>query len=179
MFFDFIPCATGNRSLSMLRASCLTLEIKQLNFMRQGRQSNTGHLCQCSATEQWQPDNHQPSQSSICTAQVVLNPSGWCSSTLLLVRLETGLSMCDTFYFNLRSTGTITEPARLEGSESWPPVQLASTWVSLSCRISDSAELVIVSQVLLATSFISTTVQDWSWEEDSEPLTPVRQTWVS
>ena len=31
--------------------------------------------CQCSATELRQPDNHQPSQSSICTAQVVLNAS--------------------------------------------------------------------------------------------------------
>ena len=30
---------------------------------------------QCSATEPRQPDNHQPSQSSICTAQVVLNAS--------------------------------------------------------------------------------------------------------
>ena len=33
-------------------------------------------LCsQYSATELWQLDNHQPSQSSICTAQVVLNTS--------------------------------------------------------------------------------------------------------
>ena len=30
---------------------------------------------QCSATEPRQPDNHQPSQSSIYTAQVVLNAS--------------------------------------------------------------------------------------------------------
>ena len=30
---------------------------------------------QCSATELRQPDNHQPPQSSICTAQVVLNAS--------------------------------------------------------------------------------------------------------
>ena len=27
---------------------------------------------QCPATELWQPDNHQPSQSSMCTAQVIL-----------------------------------------------------------------------------------------------------------
>ena len=40
----------------------LTLEqLKQANY--------------CSATEPQQPDNHQPSQSSICTAQVVLNAS--------------------------------------------------------------------------------------------------------
>ena len=30
---------------------------------------------QCSATEPQQPDNHQPSQSSMYTAQVVLNAS--------------------------------------------------------------------------------------------------------
>ena len=37
-------------------------------------------LCsQCSATELWQPDNHQPPQSSICTAQVGLK---WFSRTL-------------------------------------------------------------------------------------------------
>ena len=34
-----------------------------------------GLSSQCSATELRQPDNHQPSQSSICTAQVVLNAS--------------------------------------------------------------------------------------------------------
>ena len=31
--------------------------------------------CQCSTTEPWQPDDHQPSQSSMHTAQVVLNAS--------------------------------------------------------------------------------------------------------
>ena len=36
---------------------------------------NSSHCHQCSATEPWQADNHQPSQSSICTAQVVLNAS--------------------------------------------------------------------------------------------------------
>ena len=34
-----------------------------------------GLSCQCSATEPQQPDNHKPSQPSICTAQVVLNAS--------------------------------------------------------------------------------------------------------
>ena len=36
---------------------------------------NSSHCHQCSATEPWQADNHQPSQSSICTVQVVLNAS--------------------------------------------------------------------------------------------------------
>ena len=35
--------------------------------------SQTPDLCsQCSATELWQQDNYQPSQSSMCTAEVVL-----------------------------------------------------------------------------------------------------------
>ena len=34
-----------------------------------------GSYSQCSATESWQPDNHQPIQSSVCTAQVILNAS--------------------------------------------------------------------------------------------------------
>ena len=38
-------------------------------------QDTSGLSCQCSATEPRQLDNHQPSQSSICTAQVVLNAS--------------------------------------------------------------------------------------------------------
>ena len=38
-------------------------------------QDTSGLSRQCSATEPQQPDNHQPSQSSICTAQVVLNTS--------------------------------------------------------------------------------------------------------
>ena len=38
-------------------------------------QDTSGLSCQCSATEPQQLDNHQPPQSSICTAQVVLNAS--------------------------------------------------------------------------------------------------------
>ena len=38
-------------------------------------QDTSGLSRQCSATEPQQPDNHQFSQSSICTAQVVLNAS--------------------------------------------------------------------------------------------------------
>ena len=84
MFFDFIPYATGNRPLPMLRASCLTLEIKQFKFFERKVKRpavelriDTSDLSgQCSATEQRQPDNHQTSQSSICTEQGVLNASG-------------------------------------------------------------------------------------------------------
>ena len=69
----------------MLRASCLTLEIKEfrcyeakIEESKKGWQSNpgtSGLSRQWSATEPQQPDNLQPSQPSICTAQVVLNAS--------------------------------------------------------------------------------------------------------
>ena len=42
---------------------------------RSRTQDTSGLSRQCSATEPRQPANHQPSQSSICTAQVVLNAS--------------------------------------------------------------------------------------------------------
>ena len=76
--------------LLMLRASCLKLEIAKWIWMLWGEnrrkwkrpagarsptQDTSGLSRQCSATEPWQPDNHQPSQSSICTTQVVLNAS--------------------------------------------------------------------------------------------------------
>ena len=38
-------------------------------------QDTSGLSCQCSAIEPQQPDNHQLSKSSMCTAQVVLNAS--------------------------------------------------------------------------------------------------------
>ena len=38
-------------------------------------QDTSGLSCQCSATESQQLDNYQPSQSSVCTAQVGLNAS--------------------------------------------------------------------------------------------------------
>ena len=41
----------------------------------ESNQDTSGLSSQCSATEPQQLDNHQPSQSSICTAQVVLNAS--------------------------------------------------------------------------------------------------------
>ena len=50
---------------------CEKLAIKPM----QSKQDTSGLSHQCSATELQQPDNHQPSQSSICTAQVVLNAS--------------------------------------------------------------------------------------------------------
>ena len=71
----------------LLRASCLKLEIKKyrcheatIEESEKGRQPlgveprTPGLSHQCSATER-QPENHQTSQSSICTAQVVLNAS--------------------------------------------------------------------------------------------------------
>ena len=73
-------------TLLMLRASCLTLELHELRCYEakieesekagsrwELNQDTSGLGSQCSATELRQPDNHQPSQSSICTAQVELN----------------------------------------------------------------------------------------------------------
>ena len=71
----------------MLRASCLTLEINEFKCYEAKIEESEkpvlpvvkprtpGSSRQCSATEPQQPDNHQPPQSSICTAQVVLNAS--------------------------------------------------------------------------------------------------------
>ena len=73
----------------MLRGSCLKLEINEFRCYeakieesekgpaaaRSRTQDTSGLSHQRSATELQQPDNHQPPQSSICTAQVVLNAS--------------------------------------------------------------------------------------------------------
>ena len=48
---------------------------KRLAVTGSQTQDTSGLNHQCSATEPQQPDNHQPSQSFICTVQVVLNPS--------------------------------------------------------------------------------------------------------
>ena len=50
-------------------------EAESLAATRSQTQNTSGLSRQCSATELRQPDNHQPSQSSICTAQMVLNAS--------------------------------------------------------------------------------------------------------
>ena len=68
-------------SIILLRASCLSLEInefrgyeakieesKRLAVTRSWTEDTSGLSCQCSATDLRQPDNYQPSQSSICTA---------------------------------------------------------------------------------------------------------------
>ena len=48
---------------------------KKTAATRSWTRNTSGLSCQCSATEPQQPENHQPSQSSICTAQVLLNAS--------------------------------------------------------------------------------------------------------
>ena len=48
-------------------------EVKRPAVARSRTQDISGFSRQCSATEPQQLDNHQPSQSSICTAQVVLS----------------------------------------------------------------------------------------------------------
>ena len=50
-------------------------KLKRLAVVGSRTQDTSGLTHQCSACEPWQPDNHQPSQSSTCTAQVVLNAS--------------------------------------------------------------------------------------------------------
>ena len=54
--------------------------------VRSRTQDTSGLSRQCSATEPQQPDNHQPSQSSMCTAQVALNAP--------VAHLAEALSMC-------------------------------------------------------------------------------------
>ena len=49
--------------------------MKRLAIAGSQTQDTSGLSHQCSATEPRQPHNHQPSQSSMCTAQVVLNAS--------------------------------------------------------------------------------------------------------
>ena len=86
---------------------------------RSRTQDTPGLSRQCSATEPRQPDNHQPSPSSICTAQVVLNAS---------VATWQPLSM---FYINrvteevTRSTyiSTVSYPSNIEGTLGGLPVQ--------------------------------------------------------
>ena len=48
-------------------------ESEKVGSCREFTQDTSGLNTQCSATELQQPDNYQSSQSSICTAQVVLN----------------------------------------------------------------------------------------------------------
>ena len=50
-------------------------KIDKASSRRESNPRTPGLCSQCSATELRQPDNHQPSQSSIGTAQVVLNTS--------------------------------------------------------------------------------------------------------
>ena len=70
----------------LLKASCLRLEINEFRCYEvkieesekpavagSRTQDTSGLSRQCSATEPQQPDDHQPSQSSMYTAQMVLN----------------------------------------------------------------------------------------------------------
>ena len=54
---------------------CYEAKIEESEKAGSRTQDTSGLSRQRSATEPQQPDNHQPSQSSICTAQVVLNAS--------------------------------------------------------------------------------------------------------
>ena len=49
------------------------IEVKRSTVTRSQTQDTSGLSHQCFATELQQPDNYQPTQSSICTVQVVLN----------------------------------------------------------------------------------------------------------
>ena len=54
---------------------CIEAKIEESEKARSRTHDTAGLSRQCSATEPRQPDNHQLPQSSICTAQVVLNAS--------------------------------------------------------------------------------------------------------
>ena len=77
---------------------CYEAKIEESEKGRQppGIEPRTSGLCsQCSATELRQPDNHQPPQSSICTAQVglkCLSCNTW--QPLSMCRQNSVLSMC-------------------------------------------------------------------------------------
>ena len=72
----------------MLRVSCLKLEINEVRCYeaqieesekrpaaaRSRTQDTSGLSRQCSGTEPRQPDNHQPSQSSMCDSRTTTNP---------------------------------------------------------------------------------------------------------
>ena len=66
--------------------------MKRLRVTGSRTQDTSGLSCQCSATEPQQLDDHQPSQSFICTAQVVLN--AW-------VRLTATAGLFTFLYFHL------------------------------------------------------------------------------
>ena len=74
--FSFLPIL--NSAQSTLKINELRQKyrkVKKPAVAGSRTQDTSGLSRQCSATEPQQLDNHQPSQSSICTAQVVLNPS--------------------------------------------------------------------------------------------------------
>ena len=90
-------------------------------------QDTSGLSRKCSATEPQQPDNHQPSQSSICTAQVVLNASVahlvhvvLNASVAHLVHIED----CEGWWLS-GCCGSVAEHWRLKPEVSW--VRLPAT----------------------------------------------------
>ena len=90
-------------------------------------QDTSGLSCQCSATEPRQPDNHQPSQSSMYTAQMVLNASvvhlaatQYVPSELCAVYIED----CEGWWLS-GCCGSVAEHWRLKPEVSW--VRLPAT----------------------------------------------------
>ena len=71
---------------------------RNLDVMRLGqlpgiKPRTPGLYSQCSATELRQPDNHQPSQSSICTAQVGLKCLRYTPGSLSVCAVKTPLGL--------------------------------------------------------------------------------------
>ena len=66
------------RQINEFRCYEAKIEESEKATVAGSRTQNTSGLSrQCSATEPQQLDDHQPSQSSMYTAQMVLNASGW------------------------------------------------------------------------------------------------------
>ena len=75
---DELSCLEHYLTLEINEFRCYEAEIEESEKASSHWEStqNTSSLsCQCSATEPQQPDNCQPPQSSIHTAQVLLNAS--------------------------------------------------------------------------------------------------------
>ena len=115
----------------MLRVSWLKLEINEVRcYEVQIEENEKGQQapgveprtplacmsCQCSATEPQQPDNHQPPQSSIYTAQVVLNAG--CTTEAFSTTCAVYIEDCEGWWLS-GCCGSVAEHWRLKPKVSW------------------------------------------------------------
>ena len=89
-------------------------------------QDTSGLSRQCSATEPQQPDDHQPSQSSMYTAQMVLNASvTHLAATCRESNQYTAQMVLNASVAHLAATCRESEPVYIEDCEGW--------WLSGCC----------------------------------------------